>query len=53
MRFLKSAQDQNLHDQLIPLRAEIAFLRGTLMKAGERVPLACMSPSFMHFVHRY
>ncbi|EKM55966.1 uncharacterized protein PHACADRAFT_256950 [Phanerochaete carnosa HHB-10118-sp] len=40
VRFLKAAQDQNLHEQLIPLRAEISFLRGTLMKAGERVPLA-------------
>ncbi|GJE87922.1 Zn(II)2Cys6 transcription factor [Phanerochaete sordida] len=40
VRFLKAAQDQNLHEQLVPLRAEIAFLRHTLMKAGERVPLA-------------
>ena len=41
VRFLKAAQDQNLREQLVPLRAEIAFLRGTLMKAGERMPLAC------------
>ncbi|KAF7791287.1 hypothetical protein EIP86_002301 [Pleurotus ostreatoroseus] len=40
VRFLKAAQDAQLHDQVAPLQAEITFLRSMLAKAGERIPLA-------------
>ncbi|PSR81917.1 hypothetical protein PHLCEN_2v6212 [Hermanssonia centrifuga] len=40
VRFLKAAQDAQAQDQVIPLQAEINFLRTMLAKAGERVPLA-------------
>lgn len=40
-RFLKAAQDNQAVDQLVPLKAEVAFIRGMLLRAGERIPLAC------------
>lgn len=40
-RFLKSAQDNQVVEQLNPLKTEVAFIRGMLLRAGERIPLAC------------
>ena len=41
VRFLKAAQDNQAIEQLVPLKAEVSFIRGMLLRAGERIPLAC------------
>ena len=40
-RFLKAAQDNQVVEQLIPLKTEVSFIRSMLLRAGERIPLAC------------